>query len=156
LETCDETGAPVVLIACGCHKIDVARDLGGEFAELLKPIHQSHLIEGKPALELSEETRASFLARCEENAARFIAGYKAENATALTDYLTRKNRLTTERDNLPALLAEMENGLEKAKAEKAKAESNLAELEKRFSGAKLEKVNDLARAMLSAFSIPRL
>jgi len=156
LETCDETGSPLVLIACGCHKIDVARDLGGEFAELLKPSHKAHLIEGKPALELSEETRFAFLARCEENAIDFISKVKAQRAEAFARYVQQKNRLTSERDNLPALLAGMEKQIEDAKAEKAKAEAELAETEKRFSGAKLEKVNDLARAMLSAFCLPRL
>jgi hypothetical protein len=156
IETCDDTGAPLVLIACGCHRIDVARDLGGEFADLLKPAHKAELLEGKPALELNETTRAEFLARCEANAARDIAAYKTEKAAALARYIDRKTKLSAERDNLPALLAEIEKCLEKAKAEKAKAETDLAETEDRFPGATLEKVNNLARAALSAFSLPAL
>jgi len=156
IETCDDTGAPVVLIACGCHHIDVARDLGGEFAELLKPAHKTELLEGKPALELSEETRFAFLARCEQNAARDVATYKIEKAAALARYIEQKNRLTAERDNLPALLEEMQKGIEKATAEKAKAETDLVELENRFPGASLEKVTHLARVALSAFSLPAL
>jgi len=156
IETCTDTGAPVVLIACGCHRIDVARDLGGEFADLLKPTHKTELIEGVPALELTEATRADFLARCEVNAARSIAGYRTEKAQALVRYIDQKTKLTNERDNLPALLAEMERGIEKAKAEKAALELELAEMEKRFPGANVEKINDLARVALSAFSVSKL
>jgi hypothetical protein len=156
IETCTDTGAPLVLIGCGCHKIDVARDLGGEFAELLKPTHKAELIEGTAALELTEATRAEFLARCEANAARAIAGYKSEKAQALARYLDQKTKLANERDNLPAVLAEMQNGIEKAKAEKAALELELAEMEKRFPGANVEKINDLARVALSAFSLSRL
>jgi hypothetical protein len=156
IETCDDTGAPLVLIACGCHRIAVAHDLGGDFAELLKPAHKTELSQEKPALELNETTRAEFLARCEVDAARDIAAYKTKKAAALARYVTRKTELIAERDNLPAVLAEMEKGLEKAKAEKAKAENERAEIEKRFPGATLEKINDLARAALSAFSLPAL
>lgn len=156
IETCTDSGAPLVLIGCGCHRIDVARDLGGEFADLLKPTHKAELIEGTSALELNESTRAEFLARCEVNAARSIAGYRTEKAAALARYIDQKTKLTNERDNLPALLAEMQNGIEKAKVEKAALESDLEAMQSRFPGAGIEKISDLARVAFSAFSLSRL
>jgi hypothetical protein len=148
-EVATPTGAPLVLLKCGCHWIDAA-NVSPEFAQALTPTHTVTLTAGKPRAEFGTP---EFSERLREKFAEKIAAHETQRADAIRQFADRRAYLTKEETDLPATIAGLREKMESAKASLDAAEKALADA-KTVSplGADAETLAALARLFLSSQS----
>jgi len=145
-----EDGKALTLIKCGCHYIDVARDLGGEFTELLKPTHEVVVTEAEKTLFLDED-KVAFQARIDRKNAEFVAFIKTQKQQTVIRYIERMAKAKKSKANHGAELLRL---LEEVKAYEQRHASALAQrdlLKDYFTGASLDACNATGKAFISAF-----
>jgi hypothetical protein len=143
-------GTAWVAVKCGCHYIDGAKDLGGEFAELLKPAHTVTTVKGSPELRWSEETQAEFIARLRENSARWLASLAETQRTDELCALRVVEAAIHTHDYRETALAELRAVVAKCESEQDAAEQQAATVEARMVGADLDTLNSAVKSALSA------
>ena len=128
IECADSAGDPLILLACGCHRID-ARGLTPELDALLVPTHSVNVVPATPAVYL-EDGKEVFLARLRTEIQMKKGELIAQRAAELTAFIARKHELEEEERNLPARIAEKEILLATMRAEvdKAKADRDSANI----------------------------
>jgi hypothetical protein len=145
-------GTAWVAVKCGCHYIDGANDLGGEFAELLKPAHTVTMVKGTPELRWSEETKAEFIARLRENSTRWLASLAETQRTDELCALRVVEAAIHTRDNRETALAELRAVVAKCESEQDAAEQQAATVGARMVGADLDTLNSAVKSALSALA----
>jgi hypothetical protein len=148
-EVATPSGAPLVLLKCGCHWIDAA-NVSPEFAQALTPTHTVTRSTGKPRAEFGTP---EFSERLREAFAEKIAAHETQRADAIRQFADRRAYLTKEETDLPATIAALREKMESAKASLDAAEKAIADA-KTVSplGADAETLAALARLFLSSQS----
>jgi hypothetical protein len=117
-EVSTPSGAPSVLLKCGCHWIDAA-NVSAEFRELLRPAHTVTQTVGKPRADFCTP---EFADRLSDKFAEKIAAENTLRADYIREFADRRAYLTKEETDLPATIADL-----KAKADAAKVALDAAE-----------------------------
>ena len=148
-EVATPSGAPLVLLKCGCHWID-ASGVSAEFGEALKPTHTVTLTSGKPRADFGTP---EFAERLAEKFAEKVAQENALRADAIRQFADRRAYLTKEETDLPATIADLRTKADVAKASLDSAEKALADA-KTVSplGADADTIQTLARLFLNSQS----
>jgi hypothetical protein len=148
-EVATPTGAPSVLLKCGCHWIDAA-NVSADFAQALTPTHAVTRTAGKPRAEFGTP---EFAERLREKFAEKIAAENALRADYIREFADRRAYLTKEETDLPATIAGLREKMESAKASLDAAEKAIADA-KTVSplGADADTLAALARLFLSSQS----
>lgn len=148
-EVATPSGAPSVLLKCGCHWIDAA-NVSAEFGEALKPTHTVTRSTGKPRADFGTP---EFSERLREAFAEKIAEHETQRADAIRQFADRRAYLTKEETDLPATIADLGAKADAAKASLDAAEKALADA-KTVSplGADADTLATLARLFLSSQS----
>ena len=148
-EVATPTGAPSVLLKCGCHWIDAA-NVSAEFGEALKPTHAVTRSTGKPRAEFGTP---EFAERLREKFAEKIAAHETQRADAIRQFADRRAYLTKEETDLPATIADLGAKADAAKVALDAAEKAIADA-KTVSplGADADTIQALARLFLSSQS----
>lgn len=154
VEGCDLQGNALTLIKCGCHLIDVARDLGGEFTDLLKPIHTIVKVEKQDEFALTPDNFAEFA----EKLKAVCAAKNRENRHARLDAITRFREKMAQIQTLEANhktdKIAFDTKIANLNEEKMKAEKALAA--KAFTGASLESVFASLRSIVNVLNPSKL
>lgn len=139
-----------VLLKCGCHKIDAARDFPA-LAPLLTPSHTVTRVAGLPSVSLATDP-AGFTARLLEKIREKIAENDSQRATTLRDFVEKKKSLENEQSNAPAHLAQLRETLATHRAELEKARGELETVKKSTpAGASVESARNIAQTLAGAF-----
>jgi hypothetical protein len=148
-EVATPTGAPSVLLKCGCHWIDAA-NVSAEFAQALTPTHAVTRSTGKPRAEFGTP---EFSERLREKFAEKIADFEIQRANAIRQFADRRAYLTKEETDLPATIADLGAKADAAKVALDAAEKAIADA-KTVSplGADADTLAALARLFLSSQS----
>jgi len=148
-EVATPSGAPSVLLKCGCHWID-ASNVSAEFRELLRASHTVTQKAGKPRAEFGTP---EFAERLRDKFAEKIAAENALRADYIREFADRRAYLTKEETDLPATIADLKAKADAAKTQLDAAEKALADA-KTVSpfGADAETLAALARLFLSSQS----
>lgn len=148
-EVATPSGAPSVLLKCGCHWID-ASNVSAEFREILCPSHTVTQKAGKPRADFGTP---EFSERLREKFAEKIAQENALRADYIREFADRRAYLTKEETDLPATIADLGAKADAAKASLDAAEKALADA-KGVSplGADADTLATLARLFLNSQS----
>jgi hypothetical protein len=148
-EVSTPSGAPLVLLKCGCHWIDAA-NVSPEFGEALKPTHTVTRSAGKARAEFGTP---EFLERLREAFAEKIAAANESRAVSIREFADRRAYLTKEETDLPATIADLGAKADAAKASLDAAEKALADAKTGSPlGADADTLAALARLFLSSQS----
>jgi len=152
LERCEvstPSGAPSVLLKCGCHWIDAA-NVSAEFRELLRPAHTVTQTVGKPRADFCTP---EFADRLSDKFAEKIAAENTLRADYIREFADRRAYLTKEETDLPATIADLRAKADAAKTALDAAEKAIADA-KNVSplGADADTLAALARLFLSSQS----
>lgn len=150
LDLRDAKGNPCRLIKCGCHLIDAARDLGGEWAELLKPPHTVSRVAGAPRVEYAADS-AAFWDRWDTECARNLNESKRERERVIRDTLARRADLESQEANQPAFIASIEARIASIRADITAAEEKQEAIKP--MGADLVRAESVVRALLTALTV---
>ena len=117
LEVCRPDGSPWIAIRAGCHYIDVAKDLGGEFAELLKPRHVVTLTQGQSGATYDPTPgadNAKFWARAESSQIEYNKAQEARTRQSrlnlLADVAKARDLITNQEQTLKGFQLRVEDG----------------------------------------------
>lgn len=148
-----DTLEPRILVVCGCHRIDVAKDVPA-LAPFLAPRHVVTRTAGRPEVSLAED-RPGFLARLLAEIDTRLRDNEATRAAALREFVEKRKALGDREANFPQLLAEHETRLADARAAEEAAADALARVESgenRPAGATLDDTRNVAQTLARAFS----
>jgi len=154
VDGCDSQGNAVSFVKCGCHVIDVARDLGGEFTELLKPIHAVNKTPAQEQFTLTPDNFAEF-------ADRIKAVYIAKQIENRQDRISEITRLRGKLTHIQTLETNHETDkiafdvkIANLNDEKTRAERALSDIA--FPGATLEAVFTSLRSIVNVLNMGKL
>lgn len=135
---------PVRLVSCGCHRVDIAKDLGGEFASVLAPAFQVQHVPAVPALDYSPETAVPFFQRLISEIQTRIEGHAEERARIISETVREKHELNVRENNAPEYRANTEKEIAEKESENVSTENQISG----FStlGATAEKLNEAVKA----------
>jgi hypothetical protein len=154
LDGCDAQGNAVSVVRCGCHVIDVARDLRDEFTELLKPIHRVTKTPAQDQFTLTPDNFAEFAERLKT----VFAAKQAENRQARIDAIARLREKLAQVETLEANhetdKAAFDAKIANLNEEKMKAEKALSDIA--FPGANLESVFSSLRSLVNVLNAGKL
>jgi len=135
---------PVRLVSCGCHRVDVAKDLGGEFAAVLAPTFAVEHVPAVPALDYSLETAVPFFQRLVSEIQMRIDGHAEERSRIIFGTVREKHELNVRENNAPEYRANTETEIAEKEAENVSIENQISNFS--ILGASAEKLNEAVKA----------